>query len=71
MKNGRCCPNSQDVKAYTVDLTSTLTQDAYTLAILRSDIKKQIVVTLTGTKKKTTTCKGRIFFKPRPFWRSK
>ena len=49
MKAGKCCSNLKEYKLVT---TATLPLDEYTYAILRNDKKKQIVVTMTGTKNK-------------------
>jgi hypothetical protein len=50
MTGGTCCENSLS-KDYVLQLAATIKQDDFTYAILKNDKLKQIVITLTGTKK--------------------
>ena len=52
MKTGKCCPDLD--KSYVLISTETLSKDNYTYAIFRNDLKKQVIVTFTGTKGKDT-----------------
>jgi hypothetical protein len=56
MANGKCCENSLP-KDYIVDLSGKVVQDDYTFAILRSDVKQRVVISLTGTKANTQLLK--------------
>jgi hypothetical protein len=66
MKTGKCCENALD-KSFSIELTDTLAQDDYTYAILRSDTKKQVITTLTGTKGNMQLAKQGIMSGLQPF----
>jgi hypothetical protein len=49
MKTDECCSNSLPLD-FKVEMAEQVSQDNYTFAVLKNDVRKQIVISLTGTK---------------------
>jgi len=49
MKTDECCSNSLPLD-FTLEMAEQVPQDNYTFAVLKNDVKRQIVISLTGTK---------------------